>query len=193
MLLLDDPPNANVSPGPVADDGADVKEKDPAVDGCSGSLFTTGFSPKVNGADGAVVCPKPAKGLLSKGLVSLANGLGVEDVPKTKGEAAFDWPPKAGAGAPAPNENAPLPRAGLDSPALSFGVDCCTSRVGLSSMRTSWSSCLGGVMGLSVGPIVTGTPNEEKGLAVIPLTLPPSPLKENVTGAGAILEDGPEG
>jgi hypothetical protein len=44
MLLLDGPPNANVGPGPVADDdGADVKEKDPVLDGRGGSLFSTGF------------------------------------------------------------------------------------------------------------------------------------------------------
>jgi hypothetical protein len=188
VLLLDGPPNAKVNPGPVADDGAGVKEKDPDVDGRGKSLFPTSFCPKVNGADEAVVCPKPAKGLLSEDLVSLMKGLGLADVPKMKevgAGAAFDWSPKTGPGVPTPNENAP-PRVGLDSTGLPFGVDCCTSRVGLSSMRTSWSSCFGGVVGLSIGAIVTGEPNEEKGLDVRPFTLPPSPLNENVTGA----EDG---
>jgi hypothetical protein len=147
----------------------------------------------VNGAAEAVVCPKPTKGLLSEGWVSLVNRLGLADVPKTKeggGGAEFDWSPKTGPGARVPNENAPPPRAGLDSPGLPFAVDCCTSRVGLSSIRTSWSSCFGGVVGLSVGAIVTGVPNDEKGLVVTPFTLPPWPLKENVTGVGA---RGPEG
>lgn len=39
-------------------------------------------------------------------------------------------------------------------------------------------------MGRSVGTIVTGTPNGEKGLFVI-FTLPPLSLNENVTGGGA--------
>jgi hypothetical protein len=83
----------------------------------------------VNSVEG-VACPKPAKGLLSEGLLSLANGLGLAEVPNAKGEdtcAAFGWSPKLGPG-PTPNENAP---------GFPFAVDCCNSRVGLSSIRTS--------------------------------------------------------
>ena len=117
----------------MAGDVADVKEKGPVVDGCGESLFPISFCPKANCVDG---CPKPAKGLLSEDLISLANGLGLADAPKTKAsgaEAVFGWSPKT-PGALAPNENAPPPRVNLESTSLPFGVDWWISRVGLSSM-----------------------------------------------------------
>ena len=173
------PPNANVSPEPVADDGADENENGPDVDGRGGSVFSVGFWPKENGA-GEDDCPKLANSLLSEGFISLVKELGVADVPKMNGVVAgigFDCSLKIDPGVPTLNENVPPPRLGLGSTDL-----VCTSRVGLSSIRVSWSSSFGGVLGLSVGAIVTGAPKEEKDFVVVSFTLLLSPLNENVTG-----------
>lgn len=84
VLLFPGPPNAKVDPGPVADDGAGPpKPKDARVEGRTESLLSAGLDcPNTNPGvlDGTFkVCPNPPKGLFSSGLLSLANGLELDE------------------------------------------------------------------------------------------------------------------